>query len=91
MVKPYAKAYVTLLTKESYLPGTLVLHHTLRSVGSKYDLIIMAPPALSARARNLLQRRQIKVVDIHGLYPTEGVHSLSAADERFRDTWTKLR
>jgi hypothetical protein len=86
-----AKVYVTLLTEESYLPGALVLDQTLKSVGSQYDLVIMATPALSTRAREVLERRKIKVIEIESLLPTEGAHSLSAADKRFHDTWTKLR
>lgn len=84
-------AYATLLTKTSYLPGVLVLEYTLRSVGSKYALIVMATPALPAEARDVLARRRIQVVDIQSLQPRPGLHTLSADDARFADTWTKLR
>lgn len=83
--------YVTLLTKTSYLPGVLVLEYTLRSVGSEYPLVVMATPALPPETRGILARRRIKVIDIQSLQPKTGLHTLSAHDVRFADTWTKLR
>jgi hypothetical protein len=83
--------YATLLTKPAYLPGTLVLEMTLRLVGSKYPLVVMVTPGLPADARSVLQRREIKVIEVDILQPEEGVHSLAANDVRFKDTWTKLR
>jgi hypothetical protein len=84
-------AYVTLLTKTSYLPGVLVLEYTLRSVGSEYPLVVMATPSLLQEDRDILARRGIAVIDIQSLKPPEGLHELSAHDARFADTWTKLR
>jgi len=87
----FKAAYATLLTKTSYLPGVLVLEHTLRSVGSEYALIVMATPALPAEARDILAQRGIGVVNIQSLQPRPGLHTLSVDDARFADTWTKLR
>lgn len=84
-------AYATLLTKTSYLPGVLVLEYTLRSVGSEYPLVVMVTPALPLQARDILARRRIRVIDIQSLQPHTGLHTLSAHDARFADTWTKLR
>ena len=84
-------AFVTLLTRESYLAGTLVLNHSLQSVGSKYELIVMATPELPERARDVLFKEKIKIKDIARLDPTEGSHTLAGHDQRFQDTWTKLR
>ena len=83
--------FATLLTRESYLAGTLVLNHSLRSVGSKYELVVMTTPELSERARDVLFKEKIMIKDIARLDPTEGSHTLSAHDKRFKDTWTKLR
>jgi hypothetical protein len=83
-------AYVTLLTKTSYLPGVLVLDHTLRSVDSAFPLIVMATPTLPQDARSVLERRGISIRPIESLNPPGG-HSLSSYDARFADTWTKLR
>ena len=84
-------AYVTLLTAPAYLPGVLVLHETLRSVGSKYPLVAMVTPSLSAEVRAVVSKRGIAIRDIDHLYPEEGAHNLAKHDARFRDTWTKLR
>jgi hypothetical protein len=84
-------AYATLLTKSAYLPGTLVLELTLRMVGSQYPLVVMVTPALPKEARDVLKSRKIKIIDVEGLQPKEGVHSLAVRDRRFMDTWTKLR
>lgn len=84
-------AYVTLLTKTSYLPGTLVLDYGLRAVDSKYPLVVMITPSLPEEARTVLEKRGIKTREVQTLQPEEGVHSLAAHDVRFADTWTKLR
>jgi hypothetical protein len=86
-----AAAYVTLLTKASYLPGTLVLEQSLRSVGSKHPLIVMVTSTLYADARGVLSRRGIEVVVVEALLPEPGVHKIAEHDARFEDTWTKLR
>ncbi|KZT06816.1 glycosyltransferase family 8 protein [Laetiporus sulphureus 93-53] len=84
-------AYVTLLTKASYLPGALVLHYCLVSVGSKYPLVIMVTTNLPQDVMDVLRRRGITTRTVDHLLPEEGTHNLHAHDERFMDTWTKLR
>jgi alpha-N-acetylglucosamine transferase len=84
-------AYVTLLTKTSYLPGALVLDYSLRSVNSQYPLVVMATPTLPEDARALLKKKGIAIKEVGYLHPAEGVHSLGGHDPRFADTWTKLR
>ena len=54
-------AYVTLLTKTSYLPGALVLDYSLRSVNSQYPLVVMATPTLPEDARALLKKKGIAI------------------------------
>lgn len=81
-------AYVTLLTKTSYLPGVLVLDHCLRSVGSQYPLVVMTTPTLPKSARITLQRRGILVREVGWLLPR---YSAQLVDARFEETWTKLR
>jgi hypothetical protein len=87
----FQAAYVTLLTNSNYLPGTLVLDHCLRSVQSKYPLVVMVTPQLPEDAKKILRNRQIDMHEVDTLLPAEGVHKLSDADARFHDTWTKLR
>ncbi|KAI0271327.1 nucleotide-diphospho-sugar transferase [Gloeopeniophorella convolvens] len=84
-------AFVTLLTKVSYLPGTLVVDYGLKAVQSRYPLVVLVTPELPQYARDALIRRGIPIREIQPLRPKEGDHSLSAHDERFADTWTKLR
>lgn len=93
-------AFVTLLTKTSYLPGTLVLARSLRTtpsegpqgyVGSKYPLVVMVTPQLPQDARDIFSKENILIRDVDRLSPAKGAHELSAHDARFADTWTKLR
>lgn len=83
-------AYVTLLTKPSYLAATLALDHSLRDVGSAYPLVVMVTPQLSEQAKGVLRRRNIAIREVQELRPPDR-YQLNASDERFRDTWTKLR
>jgi len=83
-------AYVTLLSRESYLAGTLVLNHALLSVGSKYELIVMVTPELSMHARDVLYKEGIRIKDIARLDPTQG-KKFATHDERFKEAWAKLR
>jgi len=80
-----------LLTKTSYLAGTLVLHDGLRDTLSKYPLVVMVTPGLPRGCRDVLQKRGIPIREIQFLQPGDGMHTLAAADVRFHDTWTKLR
>ncbi|KAJ7492501.1 nucleotide-diphospho-sugar transferase [Mycena latifolia] len=84
-------AYVTLLTKVSYLAGALVLDAGLKDTESKYPLVVMVTPEVPQEARDVLIKRGIPLRDIRSLQPGEGVHSLADSDARLRDTWTKLR
>ncbi|KAI0307771.1 glycosyltransferase family 8 protein [Multifurca ochricompacta] len=88
---PRKAAYTTLLTKDSYLPGTLTLDYCLKSVQSQYPLVVLITPTLPQRTRDALIRRNIEVREILPLQPEDGQHSLAGFDERFADTWTKLR
>jgi len=88
---PLNAAYVTLLTKVSYLAGTLVLDYGLKETHSKYPLVVMVTPELPQEGRDVLKKRAIPIREIQPLKPEEGTHNLASADERFRDTWTKLR
>ena len=84
-------AYVTLLTSPNYLPGVLVLHACLVAVAAKFPLVVMATPSLAQEFRDILLRRGITIRDVDHLRPEEGTHKLEEHDNRFADTWTKLR
>jgi len=83
-------AYVTLLTRASYLAGVLVLDYCLRAVGSKYPLVVMVTSSLPEDARAVLRKRCIITREVTSLQPP-GQHTLASHDARFADTWTKLR
>ena len=85
------KAYVTLLTKNSYLPAALVLNESLKRAGSKYPLVIMSTPSLPSETREVLTRQGLEIVAVDSLRPAPNTHTLSSLDARFEDTWTKLR
>jgi len=69
----------------------LVLEYTLRSVGSEYPLVVVAPPALPQEVRDILARRRITVIDVQPLHPPAGLLTLPAHDARFADLWSKMR
>jgi len=83
------RAWVTLLTEPSYLPGAIVLDYSLRAVHSKYPLLVMVTPGLSGRARQALSARRIEMVEVDDLDVTN--RAMSFKEKRFKDTWTKLR
>lgn len=82
-------AYATLLTRNEYLAGVLVLNHGLRVVNSKYPLVVMTPPKLSKEAREVLQMEGIVIREVEYL-KAENV-DFAELDKRFADTWTKIR
>jgi len=87
-------AYVTLITRSSYLAGVIVLAYTLKRAGSKYPLVVYytdsvpqsSIAALTAEAphSNLILHRTT------ALLPRSSV-KVNLIAERFGDTWTKLR
>ncbi|KAF8832442.1 hypothetical protein HHX47_DHR1001591 [Lentinula edodes] len=84
-------AFVTLLTRISYLPGVLVLDYGLKSTGSKYPLVVMVTPTLEEDARDILTQCGIEMYSINSLVPDSSRHTVADHDARFKDTWTKLR
>ncbi|KAI0702509.1 nucleotide-diphospho-sugar transferase [Cytidiella melzeri] len=84
-------AYVTLLTKNTYLAGALVLHQSLVEVNAKYSLVIMITDNLPLDGREVLRKRGIETLHVQSLRPKEGTHKLDDSDSRFAETWTKLR
>ena len=84
-------AYVTLLTKDSYLPGALTLDYSLKSVRSQYSLVVLVTPTLPRKTKDILIRNGIRFREIQPLRPGDRQCVLAEYDERFADTWTKLR
>ena len=100
---PENSTYVTLVTKESYLPGVLVLTHSLQRAGSNFGLLILTTPSLPESSRYILElecmyNKNIQVKTVQSLYPPSQAANGAASDtnggsaaERFADTYTKLR
>lgn len=86
-----AKAWVTLLTRTSYLAGCLVLNASLKKANSAYPLVVFATSDLPQEVRQVLESFHIPVHDIEFLEPRDNKVVLAEHDHRFADTWTKLR
>ncbi|KAE8224742.1 hypothetical protein CF319_g2401 [Tilletia indica] len=82
--------WATLLTRDNYVPGLVVLSQTLlRDHGSKYPLVVMVTSTLSERAREVIEQLGCEVREVSPVLP--GQKSTSQAFERFTEAWTKLR
>ncbi|KZO98479.1 glycosyltransferase family 8 protein [Calocera viscosa TUFC12733] len=89
--RPGRCAWVTLITKSSYLAGVITLAQTFREVGSAYPLVVFCTPQLPARARRILAAHDIQCRDVQPLMPKQGAYEWSGAFKRFEETWNKLR
>jgi len=88
--------WVTLLTKPSYLPGAIILAHTLDIHGSKYPLMIQYTSSLGREAISALTEEadnygRIQLQQVGLLQPREDQENKGRVAERFKDTFTKLR
>lgn len=90
--------WVTLVTKPSYLPGVIILAHTLDQNQSKYPLIVQYTDSLGEDSIEVLKdesARTSRIIPDHVklLLPREGQENKASSTvaERFRDTFTKLR
>ncbi|KAL9131181.1 MAG: hypothetical protein Q9217_000834 [Psora testacea] len=89
------RAWVTLLTRPSYLPGVITLAFSLSRHKSRYPLIVFVTPSLPRsclRALELEGENNASVI-VHAVeylrLPNNQKATLIAS--RFEDTWTKLR
>ena len=90
--------WVTLVTKPSYLPGVIVLAHTLDQHKSKYPFIVQYTDGLGKDAIAVLEAEAARTgriipSPVKLLLPRQGQENMAgvAVAERFRDTFTKLR
>ncbi|KAK8087444.1 glycosyltransferase family 8 protein [Apiospora phragmitis] len=91
---PQRHAYVTLITRASYLAGVVLLADTLRRHGSQYPLVVLYTPKLSAdavRALELEEPRQNMILRRCEYLLPPGDAQITLIAQRFEDTWTKLR
>ena len=88
--------WVTLVTKPSYLPGVIILAHTLDQHKSKYPLVVQYTESLGEKAVAALRgeadkygRLQLEKVAL--LLPRKDQENTGSVAARFKDTFTKLR
>lgn len=82
------EAWVTVLTGPSYLPGVILLHHSLQKVASRYPLIVAITPTIPEDVIRTLEKCCIQHKVIEPLRPCVKVNIVA---NRFEDTWSKLR
>ncbi|QPC70693.1 hypothetical protein HYE68_001445 [Fusarium pseudograminearum] len=87
-------AYATLITRDSYLPGVIILAYTLQRNNSAYPLVVCYTPNLPKDARRVLELEAPKcnmvLRECDYLLPPKNI-KMTLIAERFADTWTKLR
>ncbi|EXJ62404.1 hypothetical protein A1O7_02839 [Cladophialophora yegresii CBS 114405] len=88
--------WVTLVTKPSYLPGVIILAHTLDQHKSKYPLVVQYTDSLGDEAISALQEEarnygRLQPERVSLLLPRKEQENTGSVAERFKDTFTKLR
>ena len=88
--------WVTLVTKASYLPGVIILSHTLDKHRSKYPFVVQYTSSLGEDAIAALEAEgksygRIMPMKVDLLLPRAGQENIGSVAERFKDTFTKLR
>ncbi|MDB5929093.1 MAG: hypothetical protein JWR60_800 [Polaromonas sp.] len=82
------RAYVTLLSTMSYLPGVLVLHESLKQVDSSYPLWVGISAGIPLHVDADLQKKGLQVVRLPASIKIPV--SLSKASGHWRNTFDKL-
>lgn len=84
----YNGAWVTLLTKQTYLPGLIILDYSLKKVATRFPLLVLYTSSLEQEAIQTMQKLGIQHQYVEYIHPPAGTSHIA---ERFVDTWTKLR
>lgn len=91
-------AFITLITRPSYLAGVIVLAHTLAKSRSKFPIVVLYTPTIGEEALEALHEEAIDggyiiLQETRFLLPpqNDADKPIEVAAERFEDTWTKLR
>ncbi|CDH50933.1 glycogenin-1 [Lichtheimia corymbifera JMRC:FSU:9682] len=86
------KAYITLITNDTYAPGALVLAHRLRDIGSIHDLVCLVTHQVSNHVRALLlDRCYTRLVDVQELFTTRFENLLLLGRPELGATLTKIQ
>ncbi len=92
-VDPGSRAWITLITRSSYLPGVVLLVHTLHKHKTKHAIIVQYTSSLEKDCVQCLRN----LLDVYPLLRLQHVEPLALPEgmspiaKRFDDTLTKLR
>ena len=85
------KAWITAITRDTYLDGAQTLAKSLRRVNSRIPLVILYTPALSQSTVDILsQEPNVQMRPIKP-YKLERSDATGYAFERFAEAWNKMR
>lgn len=89
------RAWVTLLTRPSYLPGVITLAYSLSAHETAYPLLVLITPSLPKSCVRALELESAHnpLLTIHPIEPLllPNNRKTTLIATRFEDTWTKLR
>ena len=84
-------AWVTSITRDSYVVGGQALARSLFSANSRYTLLVLVTPQLSNAAKEMLATEpNIVVLSVEPYKLPDGI-KVNYAFERFAEAWNKLR
>lgn len=85
------KAYITLLSNDKYLEGTILLHRALHKVGSKYPLCCLLSSCVDKGTQTKLQKEGIEVVRLQSSAIDYLANHSDAAFSHWNYTFDKLQ
>lgn len=91
-----SSCWVTLVTNQSYIPGAIILAHSLDKHNSKYPLIVQYTSSIGDEALQALEEeartsRRLRLHRVDLLLPRKDQENTGSVAQRFKDTFTKLR
>lgn len=86
-----SRTYLTLLSRPSYLAGTLALHASLKRTSTKYPFLVLITSTLPKEARDVLERSGIPTKEVDLLLLPGERFDPKKTEARFKDIWTKIR
>ena len=82
-------AYITLMTKDVFLPGVLILNESLRMVGSKYPLKCMITEGLSEETLDVLRKVGVETILVDKIPLPESIAKANMEiDPRLAMAWS---
>ncbi|GAB4820789.1 hypothetical protein N2152v2_007835 [Parachlorella kessleri] len=85
-------AYVTLLTRDSYLLGAQCLARSLRAAGSRFPLVVLyTPDTLSSSACGILRQEGCQLLPVERYHPAGPQDFGRYKLQHYAECWTKLR